>query len=385
MDLRLMAAVSSSERVLDVAKLCREHRISRKTFYKWRKRYREEGLAGLEERSRRPKRSPARVSAAVEDEVVRLRKQLSEEGLDAGAATIRWHLQRRGLRDRSLPSESTVWRVLVRRGFVKPEPKKKPKKAWRRFTAAFPNECWQIDATQWTLADGTTVEIVNVLDDHSRLAVASLAVMVTTCVNAWMAFSRAVARFGLPWRCLSDNGLAFSGKLRGYEVTFEANLRAAGIQAVTARPFHPQTCGKVERFQQTLKKWLSARDLPETLEDLQELLDAFVAYYNFERPHRGIDRRTPHEAWSATPRVAGNPQIPPAPTRRIEARVTSRGCVELNHYVIHLGIEHRGKNAVVFIDETTANVFIDNAFVRHVELDPSRRYQPSGRGQPRHV
>lgn len=379
MDLRVMAAVTSSERVLDVSKFCREHGISRKTFYKWRARYQREGLAGLEEHSRRPRRSPRQTPVEIEDQIVELRKQLSDEGLDAGAATIRWHLGRRGHQGERLPSEATIWRVLVRRGFVTPEPKKRPKKAWRRFAAAFPNECWQIDATEWHLADGAKVEIVNILDDHSRLVVASSAVVTTTCENAWAAFSSAVARFGLPMRCLSDNGLAFSGRLRGYVVAFEANLRAAGVVAVTSRPFHPQTCGKVERFQQTLKKWLGARELPQTLGELQALLDSFIAYYDEERPHRGIGRRTPLECWTATPRAAGGGSVPAPPTRRTQACVSSRGAIELARFVIHVGVEHSGREAVVFIDGTTASVFVEGILVRHLELDLSRRYQPSGR------
>ena len=100
--------------------------------------------------------------------------------------------------------------------------------------------------------------IINVLDDHSRLAVASRAVPSARTEAAWATFSEGCRRWGVPWRCLSDNGLCFSGKLRNKVVFFEAQLQAAGVKAVTSRPYHPQTCGKVERFQQTLKRWLRA-------------------------------------------------------------------------------------------------------------------------------
>jgi transposase-like protein len=244
MDLRLMAAATGPLSGVNVSALCREHGISTKTFYKWRARYAADGLAGLEPRSRRPHRSPRRVSAEVEEAIVALRKELSDAGLDAGAATLRWHLARRRV---AYPpaSEATIWRVLVRRGFVVPQPEKRPKSSLCRFEAAFPNECWQIDATEWALADLTVVQIFNVLDDHSRLAVASRAVPSATTEAAWAAFSRGCHHWGVPWRCLSDNGLCFSGKLRGYQVFFETQLRAAGVRPVTSRPFHPQTCGKV--------------------------------------------------------------------------------------------------------------------------------------------
>lgn len=382
MDVRLLAAVAGDLDGVKVAGLCRERGISRKTFYKWRGRFEAEGLAGLEPRSRRPHRSPGATPMGVEDRVVELRKELTEEGLDAGAGTIRWHLGRQGVVP--LPSEATVWRVLVRRGFVVPEPRKRPKSATRRFAAAFPNECWQIDATEWRLTR-RRVEIINILDDHSRLVVASMAVPSTTSDAAWAAFSGAASRWGLPVRCLSDNGLAFSGRLRGYEVTFEANLRAAGIRPVTARPFHPQTCGKVERFQQTLKKWLRARRRARTLADLQAQLDRFVAYYNHQRPHHGIGRAIPFDRWTALPaaRSAGIPV--PAPLRRSRLRVDPNGTAVGNRWAIAVGVEWAGHDAEVRVQDGHATVFIGDHLVRHLDLDPTRHYQPSGRprGGPR--
>ncbi len=230
-------------------------------------------MAGLEERSRRPHHSPARISPVVEDAIVELRKRLAEEGLDAGAGTIRWHLCREGtVRP---PAEATIWRVLVRRGFVVPEPRKRPKSSLRRFEASAPNEWWQIDATDWALADGTGVEIINLVDDCSRLCPESRAVPTTTTEAAWEAFKTGVGRYGWPAGCLSDNGLAFSGRLRGCEVFFETQLRAGGVRPITARPYHPQTCGKVERFQQTLKKWLRARSGAASMAELQAQLEEF--------------------------------------------------------------------------------------------------------------
>ena len=389
MDLRLMAAVTGAG--VNVRAVCREHGISPKTFYKWRRRYRSEGLAGLEPRSRRPRSSPRRVGEAIEDAVVGLRKELVDAGLDAGAATIRYHLARRRVAYPP-PSEATIWRILVRRGFVVPQPKKRPKASLRRFEAAFPNECWQIDATDWALADLSVVQIINVLDDHSRLAPESLAVPSATCETAWTAFSRAMERYGVPWRCLSDNGLCFSGRLRGFEVDFEVKLRTAGIRAVTARPYHPQTCGKVERFQQTLKKWLRAHGPFATLAALQAALDAFRDYYNHQRPHRAIGRLTPHQRWAAIPRVAtpNGPLLEP-PTRTtvtVDARGTAwvrQGQLNPTQLAIGLGVEYAGLTAEVHFEAGHAAVFVNDTLVRYFAIDPSRRYQPSGkpRGGPK--
>ena len=240
MDVRLTAAVTGGE--INVAAFCRARGISRDTFYRWRARYRAEGLAGLEHRSSAPRSSPGRTPTDVEDAVVALRKELDGTGLDAGAATIQWHLGRRGMR--AVPSVATIWRILVRRGFVVPEPKKRPTSSWRRFEAAAPNELWQADATKWVIGTGQ-VEILTFLDDHSRLVTACWAVPSATTENTWETFSQAVDAWGLPSGQLSDNGLNFSGRLRGYEVVFEVNLRAAGVRPITSKPFHPQTCGKV--------------------------------------------------------------------------------------------------------------------------------------------
>jgi transposase InsO family protein len=372
-DVRLVAAVADG--TINVSAFCRELGVSRDTFYRWKDRYAKEGMAGLEVRSSAPGTVKNRTPDAVEDAVVALRKELGEAGLDAGAATIQWHLGRRGLR--AVPSVSTIWRILCRRGFVIPAPKKRPKSSLRRFEAAAPNELWQTDATKWVIATGQ-VEILTFLDDHSRLVTASRAVATATTENTWETFCSAAQSWGLPSGQLSDNGLNFSGRLRGFEVAFEINLRAAGVRPITARPFHPQTCGKIERFHQTLKKWLRRRPLAADLVELQAQLDTFIAIYNRERPHRGIGSVTPLQRWSATAKTI-NPGIAlPAPQRTPTAVVGDNGVVRVRPWEIHIGVDHAGRTAHVMIDDTHAAVFINNRLVRHLRLDHGHRYQPSG-------
>ncbi len=190
-----------------VAELAAEHGVHRSWIYKLIARYRAEGEAGLEARSRRPRSTPNATPRPVEDEIVRLRKALADEGLDAGAETISWHLQRAG---HSGPSVSTIWRVLVRRGFVTPQPHKRPISSMTRFEADLPNECWQSDVTHWALADGTDVEVINIIDDHSRLCVASVAVPVATGANVTHTFHIAAATRGYPAALLTDNGAVYT-------------------------------------------------------------------------------------------------------------------------------------------------------------------------------
>lgn len=380
---------------MNVSQVCRDSGISRETFYKYAARYQAEGLDGFEPRSRRPHSSPTQTPVAVEDRIVELRKELTDAGHDAGATTIQWHLGRDRRFARAVPSTATVHRVLVRRGFVIPQPHKRPKGSWCRFEAPAPNEMWQIDHTDWTIATGV-VKIFNVLDDHSRVACRSRAVNHATAEEAWTTFCQAAACWGFPAAALSDNGLCFSGKLHGVEVTFEANLRDGGIRPITGRGYHPQTTGKVERFQQTLKKWLLGQDrrygLAADLDELQRRLDEFCDYYNTQRPHQGIGRITPLSRWQAsTPSQPGDPLPHPAPQPETHhVVVDARGNVNMHRHSINVGMAWTGCTVTAIIDHHTATIICGNQLVRHLRLDNTRYYQPSGRPrggprQPRHL
>lgn len=372
MDVRLRIAVASAD--VNVSAFCREHGLSRETFYVWRRRYEVEGLDGLEPRSRAPRSSPHRVGTEVEEAVVALRKELEDKGVDHGPSTIQWHLARRGLR--AVPSVATIWRVLVRRGFVVPEPRKRPKSSYRRFEASVPNELWQADCIDWAIASGS-VKILSFLDDHSRVALRVKALPEATTDATWITFCEACAHWGVPLGQLSDNGLNFSGKLRGFEVRFEVELRAIGVVPKTSRPYHPQTCGKVERFQQTLKKWLRRQPLASDLAELQAQLDAFVDYYNHQRPHRGIGRVTPVERWAATPPAINLGIALPSPAQRTTSVVADNGVVTAGSLRIGVGTTWAGHTATTHHDDTHFAVFIDHQLTRAGTIDPTRRYQPS--------
>jgi transposase InsO family protein len=373
-----------------VSALCAREGVSTKTFYKYVARYRAEGEAGFEVRSRRPNSSPGQTPFEVEDRIVVLRKQLDDAGLDHGPTTLQWHLLREPTLKGRVPSVATIHRILVRRGLVTPQPHKRPKSSWIRFEAPRPNEWWQIDFMQWIIATGA-VSVFNIMDDHSRVLARSKAVEHPTTTEAWATFCEATLVWGMPAGVLSDNGLAFSGKLHGFETVFEANLRDAGIRPFTGRPFHPQTTGKVERFQQTLKKWLRKQPLAADVVELQAQLDTFADYYNHERPHQGIGRVTPASRWHASdcatpsPSPLEHPDYAPRKPTRHDLTVRADGRVGIGRYTIHIGVAHAGRSAVVMADERWVNVYIDGLLIRHSRLDPTRRNQPSGkpRGGPR--
>ena len=276
--------------------LAAQHGVHRSWLYKLLARYRTDGPAGLEPRSRRPRRSPTRIADQHEDAVVALRKELIDLGVDAGPATIHWHLEQRGL---PAPSTATIWRILKARGFVTPQPHKRPKSSYTRFEAELPNERWQADVTHWALADGTNVEILNIIDDHSRLCVESRVFRTVRSTDVVRALHRAGQKWGYPQSMLTDNGSIFTASARGGISAMETELLSLGIASKHSRPYHPQTCGKVERFHQTVKKWLTQQDPTTFTKQLQRQLEAFTNYYNQQRPHRALNRRTPTQAFAA--------------------------------------------------------------------------------------
>ena len=361
-----------------ISELAVAHDVSRGWLYKLLQRYRREGEAGLEPRSRRPHRSPSRISERWEEAVVALRKELSDAGFDAGAQTIHYHLSRRG----EAPSVSTIWRVLKARGFVTPQPHKRPKSSYRRFVADLPNECWQADVTHVEMADGTFMEVLNVIDDHSRLCVASRAFVSTRSPDVVRTLHRSAEKWGYPEAFLTDNGAIFTASSRGGLGAMESELLSLGIRSKHSRPYHPQTCGKVERFHQTVKKFLAKQDAPATKKQLQAQLDRFVAYYNAVRPHRGIGRRTPLEAFSAREKAYPcGPRIDCIGYRVRHDKISKTGNVTLRYRgrLHHIGVGAAYKNWRVILLVAGREVRIldlEGSPLRRLILDPTKDYQP---------
>jgi len=348
-------------------------------------RYRDGGYEALAPRSRRPHSVPHRIPDELEDEIVALRKQLVEFGADAGARTIAWHLERRGLR---VPAESTIQRVLRRRGFVTPQPRKRPRSSFISFEAQLPNETWQADVTHWSLGDGTSIEILDFIDDHSRLIVACDARRSTSAHDVLSSFERAVQRHGSPASVLTDNAAIFSarrlhGSIRGSQL-FETELERRSILVKHSRPYHPQTCGKIERFHQTLKKYLAKQEPACSIAQLQDQLDRFVTYYNTARPHRARERMTPAEAFAARDKAAPGSLVGHVHYRVRIDKVDTTGKVTLRHdgKLFHIGVgrAHAGTPIYLYVADLDVRVVSNEGeLLRHLELDPTRNYQGTAR------
>jgi transposase InsO family protein len=354
-------------------------------------RYREEGEAAFEPRSRRPKSSPRALSPTVVDQIIKLRGKLVSAGLDAGPDTIRWHLiDHHGV----AVAPATISRYLTKAGLVTPAPQKRPKSSYKRFAAEQPNEMWQSDFTHYTVPGprGRPVlesEIVTWLDDHSRFALHVSAHVRITGPIVLTTFRHSTEEHGIPASTLTDNGLVYTTRLsggKGGRNALESELAHLGVLQKNSRPNHPTTCGKVERFQQTMKKWLRAQPRqPRTIKELQKLIDVFVKHYNHHRPHRSLPEScTPALAYGARPKAT--PGLPSSESHdrvrldRLDdtGKVTLRVEGRLRH--IGVGRIYAGIRVLVLVHDLEVRV-VDAAtgeLLRELVVDTSRGYQPTG-------
>jgi transposase InsO family protein len=367
------------------AQVAARYGVHRAWVYKLKARYEAEGDTALEPRSRRPRTSPSATPPATVELVLRLRKELAGAGHDAGPDTLLWHLTHH---HQVTLSRATVHPILTRHGAITPEPKKRPKSSYIRFEAAMPNQTWQSDFTHYPLTDTETftkgIEIITWLDDCTRYALHISAHRAITTPIVKASFREAAGQHGIPASTLTDNGMVYTVRLagigrRGGRNGFEQQLRDWHVIQKNSRPNHPTTCGKVERFQQTMKKWLRAQPTqPSTIAELQALLDRFRTEYNQHRPHRSLPHR-------ATPAVLYDimPKALPAPTRddshdRVDksGTITLRVAGQLRH--IGIGRTHKGTHAILLIQDLEVRVVnaITGELLRELTINPDRDYQP---------
>ena len=371
------------------AEVARTYGVSAGWVSKLVARYRSEGDAAFEPRSRRPKSSPNAVSPSVVERIIELRTRLSGAGLDAGPDTIRWHLSHHGGVE---VSSATISRYLVKAGLVTPSPDERPRSSYIRFEAD--HECWQSDFTHYRLAGrgrstGTDVEILSWLDDHSRMALSVTAHRRITGAVVLASFVDCVADHGVPVSTLTDNGMVFTTRLaggKGGRNALESELHRLGVTQKNSRPNHPTTCGKVERFQQTMKKWLRAQPRqPTSIRQLQTMLDAFVDHYNHHRPHRSLpESSTPAVAYGARLKAGIGAGTDEPHDRVRRDRVDQAGSVTLRVHgrLHHIGVgrTHARTPVLLLVHDLHVRV-VDAAtgeLYRDFIVDTSRDYQPTG-------
>ena len=372
---------------LSQAQAARTYGLSEAWVSRLMARYRTEGEAASEPKSRRPKSSPNATPTATVELIVRPRRELEVAGLDAGPDTIAWHLTQH---HQITISSATISRHLAKAGLVVPEPKKRPKSSYIRFAAAMPNETWQSDFTHYRLSTGADVEILTWLDDCTRYAIRVTAHHRVTTPIVLAEFRAAVKTAGIPASTLTDNGMVFTVRLAGIgrqggRNSFEHELRRLHVIQKNGKPNHPTTQGKVERFQQTLKKWLRARpDQPTTLDVLQLLLDEFVDEYNNRRPHRSLPHRaTPATLYDTMPKaLPGNSRDAETHDRIRHDRIDKTGAVTLrvNGRMHHIGVgrTHARTHVILLVQDLEVRIVnaITGELLRELTINPDRDYQP---------
>ena len=379
-----------------VSTFCAEHDISRKTFYAIRTRARTDGrAAALEPRSRRPATSPTRITDEVKKQALDVRAALESSGLDHGPISVHDKMHKMGLDP--VPSIASLARIFRAAGVARAEPKKKPRSAWRRFVYPAPNACWQVDATEYVLTRGRKCVIFQLIDDHSRYALASHVAWAETSDAAVAVFDKAVAAHGVPQRLLSDNSLALNPTRRGVLGRLVVRAIELGVEPITGKPYKPTTQGKNERFHQTLFRYLDKQPLAGSLAELQEQVDAFDHIYNTERGHQGLPGRvTPQAAWEATARAEPPRPVPAGytPVRRPQPliptdlppdtkvkRLTCVGTLTLNRVSYKVGSRHRYEHVLVITNGNQITIADLNGevLIEHTRAAPGVTYVGNGR------
>jgi transposase InsO family protein len=360
-----------------VAQTAKQYEVSRAWVYELLRRHKLLGYEGLTPGSKKPHSNSRAISDETHQNIAKLRTELITTGLDAGAQSIQYALLKQ---QGNAPAVSTIWRSLKNQGLIEPNPKKKPRKYLQRFEADQPNETWQSDFTHVRLANGKDIEVLNFLDDHSRLLLSCTAHHRVTGTLVVEHFMQATTEHGTPQSTLTDNGLVYTSRFIGGKNPFEYLLQNLGIEQKNSRPSHPQTQGKIERFHQTLKKWLQAKPKAKTIQELQKQLDEFKQIYNEQRPHKALGGKTPQTVYQARPKAKPANDKTFGPNRTRNDKVDETGKVSIRRagkqHRLGIGRTHAGTEVFLIID--SRNVMVTNKrtgeIISEHKIEPTKLY-----------
>jgi transposase InsO family protein len=376
-------AVLEIEAGCPVTEVAARHGVSRQSVHAWVRRYKAGGLAALADRSHRPRSCPHQIAAAIEAAVCEMRRAHPRWG----PARLAFELGKRDIAP--VPSQATLYKVLVRNGLIAPGQRRRPASSYIRWEREEPMELWQLDIMGGVfLSDGTELKLVSGLDDHSRYCVVAQLVRRATGRAVCIAFAASLTRHGIPGEVLTDNGKQFTGRFtkpRPSEVLFERICRDNGITTRLTRPRTPTTTGKIERWHKTLREeFLATCDSFASLAHAQAELDTWVVYYNCERPHQSLGMTTPASRFTASgasaaqqdlplrlpPSLAALPAAPaPASPAPPAAAASSDLAVEVDRVVpasgnmfaagrqVWLGKPLAGQQVTLRLDRSTLHVF----------------------------
>jgi transposase InsO family protein len=352
---------------LSVSQAAEKTGVSRQTLHAWLARYEAEGLDGLKDRSHRPASCPHQMAAVVEAMVLELRRSRPYWG----PRRLVFELAKR--RVHQVPSESAVYRALVRAGMIDPADRDRRARKWKRWERGAPMELWQMDIVGgFPLADGSCAKALTGIDDHSRLCVSAKLMARERTRAVCDGLRAALAVYGLPQQVLTDNGKVFTGRFHHppVEVLFDAICRQQGIEHLLTQPRSPTTTGKIERFHRSLRAEFLSEQRPFTnLKTAQQALDEWVQYDNTARPHQSLNMSTPFERFSAdAPRSCPTPAGTSGGERGgqdwVSRRVTTNGVVSVAWQQVCLGAHYAGSRCDVHVDGELLRFYIGDELVK---------------------
>jgi transposase InsO family protein len=352
---------------LSISQVAEKFGVSRQTLHAWLARYEAQGLDGLVDRSHRPVSCPHQMPAAVEAMVLELRRSRPYWG----PWRLVFELAKR--RVVPLPSESAVYRALVRAGMIDPRLRDRRSRKWKRWERGVPMELWQMDVVGgFPLADGTSAKALTGIDDHSLMCVCARLMVRERTRAVCDGLRAALASYGAPEQILTDNGKVFTGRFNHppVEVLFDAICRANGIEHLLTQPRSPTTTGKIERFHRSLRaEFLSDKAAFTNLRVAQQALDEWVEYYNTARPHQASEMATPAHRFCAGVSVsASSSEVGGVQDRGgddwVSRRVTSNGVVCVAWQQVSVGRHYAGARCDVHVDGELLRFFIGDDLVK---------------------
>jgi transposase InsO family protein len=348
-----------------VAEVASDWNVCRQTLHRWLARYEGEGLEGLGNRSSRPAHSPQQMSSELEVMVLEMRRSHAYWG----ARRIAFEMARKGVQ--LAPSESAVYRCLVRAAVIDPMSRRRRRETWKRWERGTAMELWQMDLVHgFALADGSAAKALTGIDDHSRFCVSARLMLRERTQAVCDGFSSALREYGLPAQVLTDNGKVFTGRFAQppVEVLFDRICRENGVDHILTQPRSPTTTGKIERFHRTLRVEFNTRQVFRNLKTAQEALDEWVSYYNTQRPHQALEDGTPQSRFrSGNGDVRHQLRHPERDGEQwVSRHVAPNGIVCVDSQHISVGKHYGGSTCDVLVTEGLFQFWVGNDLLKTV-------------------
>ncbi len=348
-----------------VSEVASQWEVSRRTLHRWLARYEGGGLEGLGDGSHRPAHCPHQMPAAVEVLVLEMRRAHPYWG----ARRIAFELTRKDVQP--APSESGVYRCLVRAGVIDPLTRRRRRETWKRWERGAAMELWQLDVVHgFLLADGTSAKALTGIDDHSRFCVSARLMLRERTQAVCDGFSSALREYGVPAQVLTDNGKVFTGRFAQppVEVLFDRICRENGVDHILTAPRTPTTTGKIQRFHRTLREDFNTRQVFRNLKTAQEALDEWVTYYNSQRPHQSLADATPESRFrSDDGQVRHQLRHPERNGEQwVSRRVAPNGIVCVDSQHISVGKHYGGGTCDVLVTDGLFQFWVGNELLKTV-------------------